>query len=126
MEEAKKNFKKCEICKDDATSLCLECISYYCDECYKYIHNKKGYKNHKKGNIEYHVPIDTKCPKLPKNALDLFWTDEICCAYFYFLLKQNKNHKALSIRDGEALKKENIKIDNSTKENESNMEKINI
>ena len=76
MKEAKKNFKKCEICKDDATSLCLECISYYCDECYKYIHNKKENANHKKEIIDYFVPIDTKCPDHPKMIINLFCIDE--------------------------------------------------
>ena len=48
MELNKKNFKQCEICEIDATNLCLECISYYCDACYKYVHEKKGKKIIKK------------------------------------------------------------------------------
>ena len=76
MEIANNNLKQCEICKIEATSLCLECISYYCDECYKYVHNKKENKNHKKEQIDYFVPIDTKCPEHSKRILDLFCIDE--------------------------------------------------
>ena len=35
MELSKNNNKKCGICEIEASSLCLECSSYYCDECYK-------------------------------------------------------------------------------------------
>ena len=76
MESNKKNFKQCEICKADATSLCLECISYFCDACFKYIHDKKENNNHKKEKIDYFVPIDTKCPDHQKRIIDLFCIDE--------------------------------------------------
>ena len=41
----------------------LDClfINYYCDSCYKIAHDKKEYNNHKKEQIDYYVPIETKC-----------------------------------------------------------------
>ena len=69
MENKNKNFKQCEICEIEATNLCLECLSYYCEACYKYVHDKKAKNNHKKEKIDYFVPIDTKCPDHPKTLL---------------------------------------------------------
>ena len=76
MESDKKNYKQCEICKIEANSLCLECSSYYCEECYKYVHNKKENVNHKKEKIDYFAPIDTKCPEHPKIPINLFCVNE--------------------------------------------------
>ena len=76
MELNRKNYKHCEICKIEATSLCLECISYFCDACYKYVHDKKENSNHKKEKIDYFVPLDTKCPDHPKIITNLFCIDE--------------------------------------------------
>ena len=66
----------CEICKEDAKNLCLKCISYYCDSCYKFVHDKKANIEHKKEKIDYFVPFDTKCPDHPKNPINLFCIDE--------------------------------------------------
>ena len=76
MESIQKNFKQCEICKKEATSLCLECNCYYCDKCYKYVHDINENKDHKKEKIDYFVPIDTKCPEHPKNPINLFCVNE--------------------------------------------------
>ena len=72
----KKNYKQCELCKIEATSLCQNCMIYYCDECYKYIHSKKGNDDHKKEKIDYFVPIDTKCQEHPKIPINLFCIEE--------------------------------------------------
>ena len=72
----KKNFKECEICKVEATSLCLECLSYFCDDCSKYVHSKKGNSNHKKMTIDFYVPLDVKCLEHPKVINNLFCTDD--------------------------------------------------
>ncbi len=50
--------------------------NYYCDSCYKFIHDIKDNKNHKKEKIDYFLPIDTRCPEHPKIPLDLFCIDE--------------------------------------------------
>ena len=76
MEINQKNFKLCEVCEAEATSLCLKCISYYCNSCFKLVHEKKSKNNHKKENIDYFVPIDTKCPDHPQIPINLFCVDE--------------------------------------------------
>ena len=76
MEAIQKNFNQCEICETDATSLCIECTSYYCDSCFKYVHDKKPKSNHKKEKIDYFAPIDIKCLQHPKIPMNLFCIDE--------------------------------------------------
>lgn len=76
MEEKKNENKLCEICGAIATSLCLQCISYFCDSCFKFIHDKQLNNHHKKENIDYFIPIDTKCFNHPKYPMELFCIDE--------------------------------------------------
>ena len=77
MEINQKNFKQCDICKDtEATSLCPQCFNYYCEGCFKQVHDKKKNKDHKKEAIDYNVPIDTRCPDHDKNPINLFCLDE--------------------------------------------------
>ena len=57
--------------------ICLECIcSYYCDNCYKLIHKIKINNNHKKENVDYFVPIETRCSEHQDVPLNLFCLDE--------------------------------------------------
>ena len=42
----KNDNKHCEICEIEATCLCFDCINYYCDDCFKYVHEKKAKSNH--------------------------------------------------------------------------------
>ena len=73
----KKNLKQCDICKvEEATSLCPQCFSYYCDGCFKQVHEKENNKEHKKEKIDYYVPIDTRCPEHEKIIINLFCLDE--------------------------------------------------
>ena len=76
MNQKSSNIKKCEICENEATSLCFKCISYFCDSCYKFIHDKQNNSLHKKEKIDYYVPIDTKCSDHPKIPITLFCVDE--------------------------------------------------
>ena len=77
MEINKKNFNQCDICKDkEATSLCPQCFSYFCNICYKAVHEKTKNSNHKKEIIDYNVPIDTRCPNHSGNNINLFCIDE--------------------------------------------------
>ena len=76
MNQKSNNIKKCEICENEATSLCFKCISYFCDSCYKFIHDKQNNSLHKKEKIDYYVPIDTKCSDHPKIPITLFCVDE--------------------------------------------------
>ena len=70
------NLKKCEICDINATCLCLKCNSYYCESCFKYVHDKQSKNNHNKEMIDAFVPIDTKCPDHPTIPINLFCVDE--------------------------------------------------
>ena len=118
METNQKNFKQCDMCKDtEATSLCPQCFSYYCDGCYKQVHERKKNKDHKKEPIDFNVPIDTWCPQHEKNAINLFCIDEkeLCCSYCYYLNLHN-GHKVVPIEDEETLKKENINVNDYIKE----------
>ncbi len=40
MEDKQKNYKICDVCRNQATCLCLEFLinNYYCDSCYKIAH----------------------------------------------------------------------------------------
>ena len=85
MESIQKNLKVCEICKIYATSLCCECSCYFCDSCYKFIHEKEANNQHKKEKIDYFVPFDTKCKEHPINPICLFCVDDNSKKfYFYF------------------------------------------
>ena len=72
----RKNEKYCEICGSLAKELCLDCMVYFCEECYKYVHNKKLNHQHKRDKIDYFVPLDTKCPDHTKDRISLFCIDE--------------------------------------------------
>ena len=78
MEDNQKYYKLCDVCKIQATSLCLDClfINYYCEWYYKIAHDKKEYNNHKKEQIDYYVPIETKCPEHQNVPLNLFCLEE--------------------------------------------------
>ena len=77
MEINQKNFKQCDMCKDkEATSLCPQCFSYYCDVCHKAVHENTKNSQHKKEKIDYNVPIDTRCPDHSGNNINLFCLDE--------------------------------------------------
>ena len=72
MEKIQNNFKKCDICGEQASSLCFNCNTYFCDSCFKFIHDKELNKNHPKEKIDYFAPIDLKCPDHPKIPMSLF------------------------------------------------------
>ena len=59
-----------------SSKLCLECVSYFCNECYKYVHDKKENSKHKKTKIDFYVPLDIKCLQHPKIINNLFCIDE--------------------------------------------------
>ena len=75
MEKKTKLIKTCEICGEDATSHCFECLEYFCDSCFKLIH-KQVKSKHKKENIDPYIQIELKCPEHPKIANNLFCADD--------------------------------------------------
>ena len=75
--EIQKNIKQCEICKDvEAATLCFDCHSYFCEDCFKYIRDKKKNKSHKKEKIDLFIPIDITCPDHERSPMNLFCIDE--------------------------------------------------
>ena len=70
------NIKSCEYCEANASCLCFECLEYFCESCFKYIHEKQKKSKHKKEDIDPYIPIDLKCPDHPNNANNLFCNDE--------------------------------------------------
>ena len=74
--------KKCEICEEKATNLCLKCMSYFCDSCFKFVHDKKNKKDHQKELIDPIAPINMKCPEHPLNAITLFCINESGKLYY--------------------------------------------
>ena len=132
-------LKKCDICNSYAKSLCYECLSYYCDSCFKLIHEKEKNSKHKKEELDPYIPIDLKCRIHTKNPLNLFCLEEkgkyhyyiipkynieLCCAYCYFKNLHDK-HKILEISDEENLNKENISIATSMNEFDKIINKAN-
>ncbi len=41
MEKKLKIIKECDSCKSNASFLCFKCKEYYCDSCFKYVHDKE-------------------------------------------------------------------------------------
>jgi len=75
--EVQKNIKQCEICKDrEAITLCFDCRSYFCEACFKYVHDIKKNNNHLREKIDLFIPIDTKCPEHEGTPMNLFCIDE--------------------------------------------------
>ena len=69
-------IKKCDVCRGEAKSLCMKCMSYYCDPCFQTAHKSEETKSHTKEKIDYFCPIDTKCPVHKTHPMDLFCIDE--------------------------------------------------
>ena len=83
MEKKKKNYKQCDMCKDaEATSFCPQWFSYYCEPCFKPVHERQKNKEHKKEKIDYFAPIDTRCPEHEGDSVSLFCLDEKGNIYF--------------------------------------------
>ena len=76
MEKNSKLIKPCNICENDATCLCYDCLNYFCDSCFKYYHEKKLKSKHKKEIIDPYIPIELKCPDHPSNSNNIFCVDE--------------------------------------------------
>ena len=76
--EVQKNIKQCDMCKfKEATSLCLDCYSYFCEACYKCVHDDiKQNSIHRKEKIDLFIPIDTTCPDHDRVPMNLFCIDE--------------------------------------------------
>ena len=84
-------MKKCDVCKADSTALCIKCMLYFCESCFKLAHKCEETKSHIKEKLDYFCPIDIKCPFHKTHPLDLFCVDEkgkliIIIHYFSIML----------------------------------------
>ena len=69
-------IKACNICKKEATEICIECTNYFCESCFELTHNDTEYNNHQKEKIDYYVPYDERCPQHPLNLMNSFCVNE--------------------------------------------------
>ena len=76
MDKKDKLIKECDTCEKNATCLCFKCIEYFCDSCFKFVHDKQKNSNHIKENIDAYIPIEIKCQEHPEVPLNLFCIDE--------------------------------------------------
>ncbi len=76
MENKTKNFKLCNICDSNATCLWFSCKNYFCEKCYKFIHENQKNITHKKEIIDPFIPMDLKCPDHPEHPVYLFCAEE--------------------------------------------------
>ena len=68
--------RECEICKEKGTNICYDCLSYYCNSCFNFVHEKLRNLFHETEDFESFNSIDIKCPKHPKNLINLFCFEE--------------------------------------------------
>ena len=69
-------IKKCDYCRSDASDVCFKCNDFFCNNCYKIIHELRKDSEHKKIEINPYLSIDLFCPMHPKNPLELFCLDD--------------------------------------------------
>ena len=74
MEE--KKSKKCEICELKADCLCFKCNFYFCEKCFKLVHDLKKNKEHKKELIDTFISFDLKCSLHEDQKNSLFCLDD--------------------------------------------------
>ena len=84
--EQKKDEKKCDICKNNATTICYDCSFYLCNSCFEFIHQKNRNLEHKNEPITSFISFDIRCPEHPKIPLSLFCTEEKSKIYIFIIL----------------------------------------
>ena len=108
----KSKIKKCDICDSNATCLCFSCISYFCESCFKFIHDKQKNSFHKKESLDPYILINLKCQNHPINPISLICIDEkeLCCSHCVYK-NLHEGHKVLELSDEDSLSQENLSID---------------
>ena len=72
-----KIYKQCGICKSPANFICFDCsTNFYCEKCFKTIHNKTNNLFHPKFEIDYFIQAKTLCQEHPTIPLNLFCLTE--------------------------------------------------
>ena len=72
----KSKLKKCELCLVEATCLCYECMSYFCDSCFNLGHKNEERKSHKKQKTGNFINYEVKWPEHKLVPLNLFCLDD--------------------------------------------------
>ena len=72
----KRKYKTCYICELNATCLCFICQNYFCDKCFKCIHDLMKNKEHKKELIDPYISFDLKCNVHPDQINSLFCLED--------------------------------------------------
>jgi len=85
MEDKKSQIKECNFCGSDSKCLCFDCLLYFCDNCYKLIHDMKKNMTHKKENIDPYISINLKCSEHPKFPVTLFCLEEKSNNIYFYL-----------------------------------------
>ena len=85
MEEKPKQIKSCDFCGVNASSICFKCNNYFCDNCFKIIHDLKKSEVHKKEELDFFIPIELKCHKHFPNLNNLFCLNEKKFAVLYVI-----------------------------------------
>ena len=83
--EVESIIKKCDICQKDSTSICFQCMHYFCDSCFKLSHNDETKKIHKKEKIDYYSPFDVRCPVHSLSPMNLFCIKEKGKIIYYII-----------------------------------------
>ena len=65
-------LKKCDFCMSEASLICFQCKKYYCDKCFKIIHDIKKDMSHEETKINPYLSIDFFCPEHKEYPLELF------------------------------------------------------
>jgi len=65
-------LKKCNLCNSDSFWICFQCKKYYCDKCWKIIHEIKKEKAHEKTKINPYLSLDFFCSNHQEYPLELF------------------------------------------------------
>ena len=76
MEKNKIKIKECNVCGSKAICLCYKCFLYFCDSCFKLIHDKQKNLDHRKELLDPYIPIDLKCQDHPLIPITFFCLDE--------------------------------------------------
>ena len=90
-------------------------VNYFCDSCFKFVHEKKNNIGHKNQSIDIFIPFEERCSIHPDIPMNLFCITEkeLVCSLCQFL-NPHEGHKLILANDLESLKKEGLKIESST------------
>lgn len=122
-ERAKYRWEKCDECvTEDSNFHCYDCGYWYCNKCWKKVHNHATLRNHKKSTHESICRIHES--KIMAVCLKCYYDKNVCCAFC--LMDDDPAHEfkridALEEEKGEIIKQ---RIDSLNTEIEELKKKI--